>query len=463
MDQSGFRELPAVHRLLSTEQVQDWLNHYARSDVIAVVQDTLELLRDKLRLGETVDLSIEEILEKVYEALQRRTAMHLTQVINATGTILHTNLGRAPLAQDAIDAIVQAAKGYSNLEFDLASGERGYRFDHVESILCELTGAEAALVVNNNAAAVYLTLQELAFDKNVVISRGELVEIGGSFRVNEVMRLSGAKLIEVGTTNKTHEADYKKALEDGAELLLRVHTSNFRICGFTYQPPLAELVAIAQEFAVPIIEDLGSGSLLDLRGKGIGDEPTVKDSIDAGVDVVMFSGDKLLGSAQAGIICGKKKWIDRIKKNQLARAVRVDKLTLAALEATLRLYRDEDKALQRIPTLYMLTKDIETLRTDAERLAREVTLSIGGYARCRVLETTSAVGGGAMPLEQLPTCALAIYPLGMTPTQLLTKLRQSDPPIVARVAREEVIIDVRTIFDWQYEVLIQGIKTAVAR
>lgn len=463
MDQSGFRELPAVHRLLSTEQVQDWLEQYARSDVVAAVQDTLELLREKLRLGETVDLSIEEILEKIFEELHRRTAMHLRQVINATGTVLHTNLGRAPLAVEAIEAVVQAAQGYSNLEFDLVSGGRGHRFDHVESLLCELTGAEAALVVNNNAAAVYLTLQELAHGKNVVISRGELVEIGGSFRVSEVMRLSGANLVEVGTTNKTHEIDYKTALEQGAELLLRVHTSNFRICGFTYQPPLAELVAIAREFDVPIIEDLGSGSLLDLRAKGIGDEPTVKNSIDAGVDVVMFSGDKLLGAAQAGVICGKKKWIDRIKKNQLARAVRVDKLTLAALEATLRLYRDEEKAFERIPTLHMLTKSIETLRTDAERLAREVTLSIGGYARCRVLETSSTVGGGAMPLENLPTTALAIYPLGMSPAQLVTRLRQGDSPIIARIAREEVIIDVRTIFDWQYEVLIQGIKTAVAR
>ncbi len=461
MDSERYRELPAVHRLLAHPMVAEWLQREARSDVLGALQVAIDRVRQQLGQDEVqVDISEQAILDIAREVLATRTKMHLQRVINATGTVLHTNLGRAPLAPEALAALIEVAKGYSNLEFDQMTGERGHRYDHVEPLLCELTGAEAALVVNNNAAAVWLVLHELAKDKRVAVSRGELVEIGGSFRVSEVMRASGATLVEVGTTNKTHEADYERVLDDGVDLVMRVHTSNFRIVGFTYQPSLAALVALAHARSVPVIEDLGSGSLLDLRMKGLGDEPSVRASIQAGVDVVTFSGDKLLGATQAGIICGKREWIDRLKRNQLLRALRVDKLTLAALEATLRLYRDEANAWLKIPTLRLLTADAGQLHTVAEQLAREVTLCIGGHARCRVLETVSKVGGGALPTEDIATYALALYPISSTAVRLLTALREQSPSIVARIAKDEVILDVRTVFEWDFEELVQGIRNA---
>ncbi|MHB1683830.1 MAG: L-seryl-tRNA(Sec) selenium transferase [Bacilli bacterium] len=462
-ESGSYRDLPAVHRLLEHEEVQQWLEQYMRFDVVASLQEALDALRDQVRSGLSPDLSEEAVTRLAKERLKARTVMHVRHVINATGTVLHTNLGRAPLAAEAIAAVADAASGYSNLEFDLKSGERGERYSHVEGLLCELTGAEAALVVNNNAAAVWLVLHELAKDRRVVISRGELVEIGGSFRISEVMAASGAHLVEVGTTNKTHERDYAKALTEGADLLMRVHASNFRIVGFTYHPPLAALVALARKFEVPFYEDLGSGSLVDLRELGIGDEPTVRASVEAGVDVVTFSGDKLLGAPQAGIICGRREFIDRLKKNQLARALRVDKLTLAGLEATLRLYRDEGQALEKIPALRMLTTPVADLRARAEQLAREITLCAGGYVRCRVIETTAQVGGGALPTEQLASSALALYPMSGSPDRLVAALREETPPIVARVAKEEVICDVRTVFPWEDEALVQGIRGAAAR
>ncbi|MHB1629333.1 MAG: L-seryl-tRNA(Sec) selenium transferase, partial [Bacilli bacterium] len=369
MESGSYRDLPAVHKLLEHEDVREWLGRYARSDVVASLQEALEALRDQVREGLSPDVSEDAVAKLAGERLKKRTVMRVRHVINATGTVLHTNLGRAPLAEEAIAAVADVARGYSNLEFDLETGERGERHTHVEGLLCELTGAEAALVVNNNAAAVWLVLHELAKERRVVISRGELVEIGGSFRISEVMRASGAHLVEVGTTNKTHERDYEQALAEGADLLMRVHASNFRIVGFTYQPPLTALVDLARRFGVPFYEDLGSGSLVDLRELDIGEEPTVRASIEAGVDVVTFSGDKLLGAAQAGVICGKREFVDRLKKNQLTRALRVDKLTLAGLEATLRLYRDREQALEKIPALRMLTVPVADLRARTEQLA----------------------------------------------------------------------------------------------
>lgn len=461
MDIERYRELPAVHRLLAHPEVEQWLEDEARSNVLLALQVAIDAARRLVAEdAPDVDLSVEGILSFAHQWLEQRAQMHLQRVINATGTVLHTNLGRAPLAPEALVAIMDVAKGYSNVELDLTTGERGHRYDHVEPLLCELTGAEAALVVNNNAAAVWLVLNEMAKDKRVAVSRGELVEIGGSFRISEVMRASGATLVEVGTTNKTHEYDYERALVDGVNLVMRVHTSNFRIVGFSYQPPLSALVALAHTAGVPIIEDLGSGSLLDLRSQGIGDEPSVRASILAGVDIVTFSGDKLLGATQVGVICGKREWIDRIRNNQLLRALRVDKLTLAALEATLRLYLDEEKAWKNIPTLRMLTTNSEELRMIAEQLAREVTLCVGGHARCRVLETTSKVGGGALPMEDIPTFALALFPISSTSSRLLKALREQTPPIIARIAKDEVILDVRTLFEWDYEELVQGIRNA---
>lgn len=459
-EQSRLRELPAVHKVLSWPNVQLWIEEFGHEDVVNSVQKVLDEWRRQILAGSDEPMSEKLLLARVKAVLTAYTSMHLRRVINATGTVLHTNLGRAPLADEALEAIISVARGYSNLEYDLTTGERGHRYEHIEALICELVGSEAALVVNNNAAAVFLMLNELTSGKKVVISRGELVEIGGSFRVSEVMRASGAELVEVGTTNKTHLRDYEQALQQGADLVLRVHTSNFRIIGFTEQPVLKELVALTHAYQLPFFEDLGSGSLIDFRQHGLGDEPTIRDSLAAGVDVVSFSGDKLLGGAQAGFLCGKKAFIDRLKKNQLARALRVDKLTLAAIEATLRLYRDEARAKTRIPTLRMLLSSAQSLQEAAEKLAVDMALSIGDRARCRVLATVSKVGGGALPQVDIPTYAVAVVPFAISPEQLLAALRNGNPAVVARVASDEVIFDLRTLLEGDIQDLLVAVRSA---
>jgi len=457
------RELPPVHRLLSTRCAQDWLALHARTDVLRALQSAVDTLRVSIQAGGDPAISEDSVLTLAAQRLEARTVRHLRAVINATGTVLHTNLGRAPLSAQAIAAVVEVAQGYSNLEYRLEEGTRGHRYEHVEALICELTGAQAAMVVNNNAAAVFLVLTELASGQQVAISRGELVEIGGSFRVSEVMRASGAKLVEIGTTNKTHEADYAEALAAGAQLVLRVHTSNFRIVGFTSRPELTDLVNLAHAHEAIVLEDLGSGSLIDLRQRGIGDEPTVRASLAAGVDVVTFSGDKLLGGAQAGIICGRADLLARIRRHQLARAVRVDKLTLAALEATLRLYGDEDYALKHVPVLRMLTVPQEELQRLAYKLAQDLRQAVTGQADVRVMETTSQVGGGALPSEQLPSYAVTLSPHVCSVNELLGRLRLGTPPVVARVVREEVVFDVRTIFSEQFAELVQTVQAVLGR
>lgn len=455
------RELPPVHRLLGTAEAQEWQQAFGRTQVLRSMQDAVDILRSEILSGQRAAITDQEALLLAHERLLDGAQLSLRAVINATGTVIHTNLGRAPLADEALQAIVDVAKGYSNLEYNLQQGVRGHRYEHVESLLCELTGAEAALVVNNNAAAVFLVLTELAKGKRVAISRGELVEIGGSFRVSEVMRASGAELYEIGTTNKTHAYDYETALQAGADMVLRVHTSNFRMIGFTYKPSLDELVTLSHAHGAILYEDLGSGSLVDLRARGIGDEPTVRASVEAGVDVVTFSGDKLLGGAQAGIICGRTELIERIRKNQLARAVRVDKLTLAALLATLHLYQDEDRAFARIPVLRMLSRPLSDLQESAERLARELASALAENANVRVDTVMSQVGGGALPTEQLPSYAVVVSLHSSSAAECVRKLRLGTHPVIARVTKEEVILDVRTIEDEQFTELIECVRAAV--
>lgn len=457
------RDLPPVHRLLRSQAAEAWLAQYARAEVLQALQWSVDTLRARILAGEQLAVTDSLALTLAEEQLKARSVPNLRPVINATGTVLHTNLGRAPLAPEAINALVEVAKGYSNLEYRLDEGVRGHRYEHVEQLLCDLTGAQAALVVNNNAAAVFLVLTALAKGRKVAISRGELVEIGGSFRVFEVMRESGAELVEVGTTNKTHEHDYAEALAGGAELILRVHTSNFRIVGFTSRPDVASLTDLAHAQGAILMEDLGSGSLLDLRARGIGDEPTVRESVLAGVDVVTFSGDKLLGGAQAGIICGKEELLARIRKHQLARAVRVDKLTLAALEATLRLYADEEQALRHVPVLQMLTANASDLQAKAAHLATDLAQALGQQAAVRVMAVTSQVGGGALPSEQLPSYAVGVAPYTCSVSELTARLRRGAFPIVARVVREEVLFDVRTITASQTALLVEGVRAALVR
>ncbi|MGZ4112882.1 MAG: L-seryl-tRNA(Sec) selenium transferase [Tumebacillaceae bacterium] len=460
-NQADLRRLPAVHRVIDHPVCQALAGEYSHKWIAKAASDCIADVRARLMAGESdVEISVDSLAQQVAEALRDQTKPQYRPVINATGVVLHTNLGRAPLADVALQAIERTARGYSNLELNLETGARGSRYAHVEQLICELTGAEAAMVVNNNAAAVLLILTEMAQGKQVIISRGQLVEIGGSFRVSEVMRASGAHLVEVGTTNKTHEYDYELAIDDDTGLILRVHTSNFRVVGFTYQPELSDLVALAHARQVPVYEDLGSGSLLDLRRYGIGDEPTVGDSVRAGVDIISFSGDKLLGAAQAGIIVGKQEYIARLKKNQLTRALRVDKLTLAALEATLQLYRDEEKAKRDVPTLWMLLRTRESMLVEAERLQSALQTVFGERASVQIEEGLSQVGGGSLPLEELPSWHVTVRTQHVSLNELERLLRHAAMPVITTLQKEALHFDVRTIFPREIEVVVASVRDA---
>ncbi|HEX3030922.1 MAG TPA: L-seryl-tRNA(Sec) selenium transferase, partial [Bacillota bacterium] len=399
--------------------------------------------------------------------LKQASLPHLRRVINATGVILHTNLGRAVLSQRAIDAVARAAGSYSNLELDLASGERGSRYSHVEELLCKLTGAEAALVVNNNAGAVLLALSSMAAGREVVVSRGQLVEIGGAFRIPEVMAQSGCILKEVGSTNKTHLRDYENAISENTALLLKVHTSNYRVVGFTAEVGLPELVKMGNKYNIPVIEDMGSGFLVDLQGIGIGDEPTVQASIAAGAQVVTFSGDKLLGGPQAGIIVGEAQYIAKMKKHPLTRAVRIDKLTLAALEATLWEYIDQEEVLNSNPTLKMLKLSKEELAARAEELSQLLHSSFmhenSAKAAIEITSDYSQVGGGAMPLTQLPTWVVKVHPYTASVQSWAESLRNREVPVIVRVADDSLIFDPRTLLPGDVALINEAIRQISAK
>ncbi|MCY4382599.1 MAG: L-seryl-tRNA(Sec) selenium transferase [Nitrospinae bacterium] len=383
------------------------------------------------------------VLDEAKQILSSNKQLGLKKVINATGIVLHTNLGRAPLSEAARAALNNMAQGYSNLEFDLHLGKRGKRGSDVESLLCQLSGAESALVVNNNAAAVMFAIHTMANAAEVIVSRGELVEIGGSFRIPDIMRQSGARLVEVGTTNKTRISDYRNAITQDTALLLKAHTSNYRIVGFTEEASRDELSELSKETSIPTLEDLGSGSLLHVDG--LPHEPTVIESIQAGIDVVTFSGDKLLGGPQAGIVVGKAIWVEKMKKHPLMRILRLDKLTLAALEATLRVYLDPDTAYTHIPTLQMLSTNREKLKKQAERLMNLMGKHTCSLLGARVEETSGMVGGGAMPLAKLDSFAVTLSPKNSSAKSLETKLRHGTPPVVARIHEDKVILDLRCI------------------
>jgi L-seryl-tRNA(Ser) seleniumtransferase len=386
-------------------------------------------------------------MEWVKEAAAKAMTPNLKPLINATGVVVHTNLGRSLVPDEVIGNLVRIAGRYSNLEYDLGAGKRGSRYSSVEDILCEISGAEAGMVVNNNAAAVLLCLETLARGQEVIVSRGELVEIGGSFRIPDVMAKSGGLLKEVGTTNRTHMQDYENALDDNTALMLKVHRSNYSVIGFTAEVSLRELVELGTKHSLPVMEDLGSGTFIDFSKYGLVKEPTVQESVAAGVDVVTFSGDKLLGGPQAGIIVGKKQIVDRIKQNPLARALRIDKMTLAALETTLRLYRDEDQAIRRIPTLRMLTMDSNDLANRAARLADDLNAIGGSRLEISQVELSSKAGGGAMPLLELPSKCLRIKIQGLSANKLEKNMRQNTPPIIGRIEDDAYIIDPRTLLD----------------
>ena len=408
-----------------------------------------------------VNLTPEKWSAAIEEEVTASLRPSLQPVINATGVVLHTNLGRAPLFEGALQTLMEIAGGYSNLELHLETGERGSRYEHVEDLLRRISGAEAGLVVNNNAGAVLLALNSLAEGKEVIVSRGQLVEIGGSFRIPDVMRKSGARLVEVGTTNRTHLFDYEQAVTENTALLLKVHTSNFRILGFTAEVSLKELAELGRAKGLPVMEDLGSGCFVDLAPYGIEHEPTVQEALQAGVDVVTFSGDKLLGGPQAGIILGKKIFIDFIKKNPLTRALRIDKLTLAGLEATLRVYLDPDRVVKVLPALGMLTCPVEDLEKRARRFQRRLARDLSPHAKLTDREESSQVGGGALPLQALPTRVVAIRPLRTSAASLEERLRKNQPPVIARVKDEEVLLDLRTVAEEEEPILFEAVRLAL--
>lgn len=463
--QQMLRRLPGVDHLLEAAHSEPALQSIPKTVLTRSIRETLESLRRRiLEQAEPISeplLAPAALMATVTQRAAQLQAYNLQRTVNATGVVVHTNLGRSCLAQEAIDHVTAVASHYSNLEFNLAAGRRGSRYSAVEDLLCELSGAEAALAVNNNAGAVLLSLDTLARGKEVIISRGELVEIGGSFRIPDVMTRSGAVLKEVGTTNRTHLRDYQQAVTTDTGLLLKVHASNYSIVGFTAAVSLADMVALGRQLNLPVMEDLGSGNFIDLTQYGLAAEPTVQASVAAGVDVVTFSGDKLLGGPQAGLIVGRRAILERIKANPLTRALRIDKLTLAALEATLRLYRDEAQAVTRIPTLRMLLAQHTEIEGRARRLAEG--LRQFGDARLTVVlcDLTSRAGGGALPLMDLPSCCVGVRLAGQSANRIEAALRNGRPPIIGRIENDLYIMDPRTIQDDEMETIVAAFKQLV--
>lgn len=445
------RDLPSVDSILQTPQAEVWLDLYGRPFTIDIIRQVLEETRQAYKQSQTIP-EFETLILNISERLITLSTPSLVPVINASGVVLHTNLGRAPLSQAAIQAIQSIASGYSNLEYDLEKGKRGSRLIHAERLLVQITGAESALVVNNNAAAVLLTLTTLARRRAVVIARSQLVEIGGGFRVPDVMKQSGARLVEIGTTNRVHLSDYEQALnEENPALVLRAHRSNFRITGFTSEPRLDEIAQISHQYRVPVVDDLGSGSLIDTDLYGLGHEPTIHESISNGADLVCFSGDKLLGGPQAGIIIGRQELISRLRKHPLARAIRADKFCLAALSATLLHYLKNEYECQ-VPIWKMIAAPMEDLQRRAKTWAQ--ILGIG-----EVMATRSMIGGGSLPGETLPTFALALSV--PSPNQFLARLRRNTPPVIARLEDDRVVFDPRTVLEEQEADLLNVLKRCI--
>lgn len=447
----SLRDLPAVDRLLQMDQAAHLVDVFGRELTVSAIRECLDEVRLSVKQGEDIPDG-KAVLERARTTLETWIKPTLKPLINGTGVVIHTNLGRAPLSQAASDAMLNVALGYSSLEYDLASGRRGKREVHAESLLARLTGAEAALVVNNNASAVLLALTSLAKRREVLVSRSQLIEIGGGFRIPDVMKQSGAKLVEVGTTNRTHLQDFEAAIHERTGLILRAHHSNFKIIGFTAEPLVSELVSLGNKHGVPVLDDVGSGALLETADFGLGHEPTVQESLNAGASLVAFSGDKLLGGPQAGILVGKKDLIHRMRKHAIARAVRADKLCLAALAATLVHYL-KGEATSQVPVWRMISTTEEVLRSRSEAWARAL-------GRGEVTPARSTVGGGSLPEETLPTWVLAIDV--RHPNAFAARLRRAENAIVARVEKDKVLIDPRTVLPEQEDLLLRGLKQVLA-
>lgn len=452
-------QIPGVDRLLELPAIKDLTSSCDRSILADLARKATADLRDRLRAGVFVpqgDLT-EWIVNDVKRRVEELLSPSLRRVINATGVVLHTNLGRAPLDPGSVARVAEIALGYTNLEFDLKTGGRGSRIDHVESLLCRLTGAEAAALVNNNAAAVLIGLNTFAEREEAIVSRGQLVEIGGSFRIPDIMSRSGAKMVEVGTTNRTHARDYESAITDATSLLLSVHPSNFRVEGFTAEVSLPDLVEIGKRHGVPVLHDLGGGVLRDVRDYGLPYEPIASESVGAGVDVVTFSGDKMLGGPQCGILVGKREAVDRIKQNPLMRALRCDKITYLLLEETLKLFLNSSALSTKHPVMRMLTEPVDVVQDRATRLAK----AIGAVsADIKVVDSAAQVGSGAMPVETIPSAAVTIVS-DLTSNELSRRLRMGETPVVGYVRDEVLHLDVRTVSEEEIQIASLSIRAAL--
>jgi L-seryl-tRNA(Ser) seleniumtransferase len=453
--------LPSVDEILRSEQGRIWLKAYPRRYLIQAVREVLDSRRKEILKGFTSDISEESIMAEIENTVERLSSYSLKPLINATGIVIHTNLGRSLLSDRALENIKKVSGNYSNLEYDLEAGKRGKRYTHVIRLLREITGAEDALVVNNNAAAVFLCLNTLSKGKEAIVSRGELVEIGGSFRMPEVMSASGALLREVGTTNKTNLYDYERAINDNTALIVKVHKSNFKVSGFVDEVSIEDLVSLGRRCQIPVMFDLGSGCLIDLKPFGIQDEPVVRDIVKAGIDITTFSGDKLLGGPQGGVIVGKKEYIEKIQKNPLTRAMRIDKLTLAGFEATLMEYIDEDKAIENIPTLRMILQKPEKIKERAKRIVKKLKKEIKN-SWITLMADTSRAGGGSLPELDFPTYVVAIRSDNFTVNEIEERLRNGSPPIISRIKEGSLILDARTIREQDIDDVVKGIKLALS-
>ncbi|MEN8263411.1 MAG: L-seryl-tRNA(Sec) selenium transferase [Nitrospirota bacterium] len=453
-------ELPQVDECLKSPLGQKWIESHYRKIVIRSIREVIDSRRKEILEGKKPEISIDAMAEDIERLIRKYSSYKLRPLINASGVVIHTNLGRAILSDKAIENVLATSGSYSNLEYEISKGKRGKRYSHIKSIICELTGAEDAVVVNNNAAAVLICLDTFAKGREVIVSRGELIEIGGSFRVPAIMQSSGAILREVGTTNKTHLSDYENALCGNTALFLKVHQSNYKVIGFTGEVPVEELVKLGREFKIPLVDDLGSGCMISLKKYGIHDEPTVQEVLSSGVDLVTFSGDKLLGGPQAGIIAGKAKMIRKIQKNPMMRAMRIDKMTFAALEATFMQYLDEEEAIRNIPTVRMLTQTQEAIRKRARKILSALKKTISDNAGIEIITDQSRAGGGSLPEADFPTFAVSIKPHGFSVNELEKRLRLGGPPVISRIKEDVILIDARTVQDKEVKTLVSCILTA---
>lgn len=460
-----YRSIPKVDVLLENKKIISLVEKYHRDVVVDIIREEIEKIREEIKISNNFDLinkKINNLVKNICEGVEKTYSYNIRKVINGTGTILHTNLGRSIISKKHADYLKDIVTSYSNLEYNLEDGKRGERYSHFEKLICKITGAESAMAVNNNAAAVMLVLSSMAKEKEVIVSRGELVEVGGKFRIPDVMESSNAHLVEIGTTNKTHLEDYEDAINENTGALLKVHTSNFKILGFTESVSVKELCDLGKEKDIPVIEDIGSGVLVDLSKYGLEYEPTVQDSIKAGVDVVSFSGDKLLGGPQAGIIIGKKKYIDKMKKNPLTRAFRIDKFTATILEMIFKEYLNEEDAIKNIPTLSLITRNLKEIEKNADTLYEKLDI-LKDVATIKVEDTLSQIGGGSLPMERLDSKCVSITPKNMSTAALEEKLRLNENPVVGRISDDKLIIDMRTILDDEIDILSEKLINIIKK